>query len=142
MVVPTLVRQALLNQPLTVFGDGMQTRCFAHVSDVAPQLVELLGRPDTAGLVFNVGTQEEVSIKQLAERIVEITGSKSAITYVPYKQAYPPGFEDMERRVPDLARLRRFTGYQAKYDLDDILRDVVRYVREKMPQQDSVGASA
>jgi len=142
MVIPTLVRQALLNQPLTVFGDGTQSRCFAHVWDVVPMLVDLLGRPDTAGLVFNLGTQEEVSIKRLAERIIELSGSKSTITYVPYKEAYPPGFEDMERRVPDLSRLKRFTGYEPKHQLDDILRDVIRHLQEKVPQQDAVAIGA
>ena len=142
MVIPTLVRQALLNQPLTVFGDGTQSRCFAHVWDVVPMLVDLLGRPDTAGLVFNLGTQEEVSIKRLAERIIELSGSKSTITYVPYKEAYPPGFEDMERRVPDLSRLKRFTGYEPKHQLDDILRDVILHLQEKVPQQDAVAIGA
>ncbi|MGO9970853.1 MAG: GDP-mannose 4,6-dehydratase [Bryobacteraceae bacterium] len=142
MVIPTLVRQALLQQPLTVFGDGTQTRCFAHVWDVVPMLVDLLGRPDTAGLVFNLGTQEEVSIKRLAERIIELTGSRSTITYVPYKQAYPPGFEDMERRLPDLARLKRFTGYEPKHHLDDILRDVISYIQEKVPQQEPIAIGA
>jgi UDP-glucose 4-epimerase len=137
MVIPNLVRQALLNQPLTVFGDGTQTRCFGHVSDVVPALVDLLGRPDTAGLVFNVGTQEEVSIRQLAERILEFTRSSSSITYVPYSQAYPPGFEDMERRKPDLTRLKRFTGYEPKYHLDDILRDVICDMKQKLKAQDS-----
>jgi UDP-glucose 4-epimerase len=142
MVIPTLVRQALLQQPLTVFGDGTQTRCFAHVWDVVPMLVDLLGRPDAAGLVFNLGTQEEVSIKRLAERIIELTGSRSTITYVPYKQAYPPGFEDMERRLPDLARLKRFTGYEPKHHLDDILRDVISYIQEKVPQQEPIAIGA
>ena len=142
MVIPTLVRQALFNQPLTVFGDGTQTRCFGHVFDVVPMLVDLLGRPDTAGLVFNVGTQEEVSIKRLAERIIELTGSTSTITYVPYTQAYPPGFEDMERRVPDLSRLKRFTGYEPKHHLDDILRDVIRHLQEKVPQQEAIAVGA
>jgi UDP-glucose 4-epimerase len=142
MVIPNLVRQALLNQPLTVFGTGAQTRCFGHVRDVVPALADLLGRPDTAGLVFNVGTQEEISIQSLAERIVELTGSRSTITHVPYKQAYPPGFEDMERRKPDLGRLNRFTGYEPKYHLDDILRDVIVDIRQKLQAQDSMNVQA
>ena len=142
MVIPNLVRQALLNQPLTVFGDGSQSRCFAHVWDVTPALVDLLGRPDTAGLVFNVGTQEEVSIKQLAERILELTGSRSTISYIPYKQAYPAGFEDMDRRVPDLSRLKRFIGYEPKYRLDDILRDVIRSMQESPQVEDAMSARA
>jgi UDP-glucose 4-epimerase len=142
MVIPNLVRQALLNQPLTVFGDGTQSRCFAHVWDVTPVLVDLLGRPDTAGLVFNVGTQEEVSIRQLAERIVELTGSRSKITYIPYAQAYPSGFEDMDRRVPDLSRLRRLIGYEPKYRLDDILGDVIRSEQESLPVREAMFAQA
>ena len=138
MVIPNFVRQALLNQPLTVFGDGTQRRCFAHVWDVAPILVDLLGRPDTAGLVFNVGAQQEVSIQSLAQRVIELTNSSSGIRYVPYKDAYPPGFEDMERRVPDLSRVKRFTGYQPKYQLDDILRDVINDIREKLQSKELV----
>lgn len=140
MVIPNLVRQALLNQPLTIFGDGTQTRCFAHVWDVAPALIELLARPDTAGMVFNVGTQEEVSIRQLADRVLKLTGSRSPITYVPYSQAYPSGFEDMDRRVPDLSRIKRTIGYEPKYRLDDILRDVIRYEREGMPGLEALSA--
>jgi UDP-glucose 4-epimerase len=142
MVIPNLVQQALLNQSLTVFGNGAQTRCFAHVRDVVPTLVDLISRPDTAGLVFNLGTQEEVSIKHLAERILQLTGSRSSITYVPYRQAYPPGFEDMERRVPDLSRLKRFTGYEPKYHLDDILRDVFHDIEQKLQLQDSISVHA
>jgi UDP-glucose 4-epimerase len=139
MVIPNLVRQALLNQPLTVFGDGTQSRCFAHVWDVAPAIVDLLSRPDTAGLVFNVGTQEEVSIRQLAERIIALTCSKSTITYIPYKQAYPAGFEDMDHRMPDLSRVKRFIDYKPKYCLDDILRDVIESIQETPQFQDMVG---
>ena len=140
MVIPNLVRQALLNQPLTVFGDGLQTRCFAHVWDVVPVLVELLSRSDTAGLVFNVGTQEEVSIRKLAERVLKLTGSHSPINYIPYSQAYPAGFEDMERRVPDISRLKRLIGYEPKYSLDDVLKDVIRAERETLPSLEALSA--
>jgi UDP-glucose 4-epimerase len=132
MVIPNLVRQALVNEPLTVFGDGNQTRCFAHVRDIVPVLTDLVSRPAAYGSVFNVGTQEEVSIKALAERIIEMTESSSTIRYIPYNLAYAPGFEDMERRVPDLTRLQRLIGYQSRYNLNDILRDVIADGREKL----------
>ena len=140
MVIPNLVRQALLNQPLTIFGDGTQSRCFAHVWDVAPVLVELLARQDTAGTVFNVGTQEEVSIRQLAERILKVTGSRSPLSFIPYSQAYPVGFEDMDRRVPDLSRIKRLLNYEPKYHLDDILRDVIHHERKAVPEAQALSA--
>jgi UDP-glucose 4-epimerase len=136
MVVPTFVRQALLDEPISVFGDGTQTRCFAHVLDVVPNLATLVKRPEAYGSVFNVGSQEEISIKTLAERIIEMTHSKSTIRIVPYAQAYPPGFEDMERRMPELSRLQKLTGYAPKYTLDQILRDVIADIREQLVSQD------
>jgi UDP-glucose 4-epimerase len=126
MVVPNLVRQALLGEPLTVFGDGNQSRCFAHVADVVPALFGLLTNRKSYGTVYNVGTQEEVSINALAERIIELTGSKSGIRHVPYEQAYAAGFEDMERRVPDLSRIRKGIGYKPQHNLDKILTDVIQ----------------
>ena len=138
MVIPNLVRQALVNEPLTVFGDGNQTRCFAHVRDIVPVLIDLVSRPAAYGSVFNVGTQEEVSIKVLAERIIEMTESSSTIRYIPYNLAYAPGFEDMERRVPDLTRLRRLIGYQPLYNLNDILRDVIVDGREKLESTETL----
>lgn len=136
MVIPTFVRQALLDEPIGVFGDGSQTRCFAHVLDVVPMLAELVKRPDAYGLVVNVGSQEEISIKTLAERVIARTKSHSTIRLIPYDQAYPPGFEDMERRMPDLDRLRALTGYSPKYKLDQILEDVVDDVRQQLESQD------
>jgi UDP-glucose 4-epimerase len=136
MVIPTFVRQALLDEPIGVFGDGSQSRCFAHVLDVVPQLADLVRRPDAYGLVVNVGSQEEISIKALAERIISVTKSKSKVRLIPYTQAYPPGFEDMERRMPDLTRLQGLTGYSPKYRLEQILADVVADVSRQLAARD------
>lgn len=136
MVIPTFVRQAILDEPIGVFGDGSQTRCFAHVLDVVPVLAELVKRPDAYGSVINVGSQEEISIKTLAERVIAMTNSNSNIRLIPYAQAYPPGFEDMERRMPDLTRLRALTGYSPNYRLNQILEDVVADVREQLESPD------
>ncbi|HVB56389.1 MAG TPA: GDP-mannose 4,6-dehydratase [Candidatus Acidoferrales bacterium] len=142
MVVPTFVRQALLDAPIGVFGDGSQSRCFAHVLDVVPALAELVKHPRAYGSVYNVGSQEEISIKSLAERVIEATGSKSNVRLIPYVQAYPPGFEDMERRMPDLTRLHNLIGYSPKYKLDQILTDVIADVREQLASRDSLALSA
>jgi UDP-glucose 4-epimerase len=128
MVIPNLVKQALLAHPLTVHGDGTQRRCFAFVSDVVGQLVALAGEPRAVGEVFNVGNdREEVTILDLARRIKERTGTKSEITLVPYERAYEEGFEDMNRRVPDLSKLRALTGYEPTVPLDEIIDRVVSY---------------
>jgi UDP-glucose 4-epimerase len=125
MVIPNFVSQALGGEPLTVFGDGTQRRCFAHVGDVVPALAQLMSSPTAFGRVFNIGSNEEVSIGALANRVLQMTGSKSPVSLVAYGQAYPPGFEDMERRVPDLRRIGEAIGYQTRKKLDDILRDVI-----------------
>jgi len=131
MVVPTLVAQALEGEPLTVYGDGRQTRCFAYVGDVVEALLRLMDHPDTAGEVFNIGSHEEVSITQLAERVVALTGSPSPITYVPYHEAYAEGFEDMPRRVPDTSKAERFIGFRPRTSLDGILREVIRDIASR-----------
>jgi nucleoside-diphosphate-sugar epimerase len=141
MVIPNLVRQALLNEPVTVYGNGQQTRCFAHVHDVVPTLVGLITRSTAYGTVFNIGSQEEISISALAERIIEMTGSNSTIRYVSYEQAYPPGFEDMGRRMPDLARVQRMVGYQPRLKLDDILHDVIADLRPRLGQKSAFPAA-
>jgi UDP-glucose 4-epimerase len=130
MVVPTLVRQALTGAPLTVFGDGTQTRSFTYVGDVVGALLQLMQTPAAVGQVFNVGNTEEVSIRQLAERIRSITGSASPIVNIPYDQAYDQGFEDMPRRVPDLSKLAAAIGYRPTVQLDEIIRRVVDSQRE------------
>src|SRR2546428_725312 len=109
MVVPRFVRQALTGQPLTVFGDGTQSRCFCHVSDAVAAVLLLLDTPAAVGDVFNVGSQNEISIRALAELIIEVTASSSDILTVPYSEAYEPGFEDMERRLPDVSKIARLT---------------------------------
>ncbi len=125
MVIPRLVRQAVMGEALTVFGDGTQTRSFCHVSDVVDALVRLLDEPEAVGEVFNVGSQEEISIFDLARLIVARTGSTSPINLIPYEEAYEEGFEDMPRRVPDTTRLRRLTGWTPTKTLDDILAETI-----------------
>jgi UDP-glucose 4-epimerase len=128
MVIPNFVRQALLGQPITVFGDGTQRRCFTYVSDVISALLRLADHPDAVGQVFNVGNdREEVTIRELAERVKKRTRSKSEIVTVPYDQAYEEGFEDMLRRVPDLAKTAALIGYEPKVHLDEILDNVIAY---------------
>ncbi len=142
MVVPTLVRQALTNQPITVFGDGTQTRCFGFVKDVVGALVKLMDHPDTAGQTYNVGSTDEISILELAERIQSLTGSSSEIVLVPYDEAYEPGFEDMPRRVPDTSKLRALIGYTPATTLDEILESVIEssLASEEFPTATEVAA--
>lgn len=125
MVIPRLVRQAINGEPLTVYGDGTQTRCFCHVSDVVNALLLLLNNPATYGEVFNVGSSEEVSILQLAGRIADRTGNRSPVDLIPYDKAYDVGFEDMQRRVPDTTKVRDLTGWQPTRTLDDILAETI-----------------
>jgi UDP-glucose 4-epimerase len=128
MVIPNLIKQALLGHPLTVFGDGQQSRCFTYVSDVVGVLLRLADHPGAVGEVFNVGNdREEVTIRDLAARVKARTGSKSEIVTVPYDQAYEEGFEDMRRRVPDLTKVRALVGYEPKVHLDEILDRVTAY---------------
>lgn len=131
MVIPRLVRQALAGQDLTVFGDGTQSRCFTHVADVVDALLALAALPRAQGDVFNLGSENHVSIRDLAERILQLTGSRSKIVFIPYDEAYAPGFEDMQRRAPDLARIRAAIGYAPRHSLDDILRAVIAFERER-----------
>jgi UDP-glucose 4-epimerase len=132
MVVPNLVTQALKGLPVTVYGDGEQTRCFCHVKDVVPALVELLTNPKAYGRVFNLGSNNEIAIKSLAEEVIKKTGSKSGIEFVPYSTAYPAGFEDMQRRVPSLRRAAELIGFHPKHNLDAILGDVVEEISRKL----------
>jgi UDP-glucose 4-epimerase len=129
MVVPTFVRQALAGQPLSVFGTGDQSRCFCHVSDVIEALYGLCLSDKAVGQVFNVGSQHEITIRKLAERVKEIVPSASEIRSVSYDEAYEEGFEDMMRRVPDVSKLQSCIGFEPKRSLDDILRDVIAYER-------------
>jgi len=129
MVLPTFVRQALAGQPITVFGDGTQSRSFTYVGDVVDALVRLAHDKRAIGEVFNIGNMGEVTIADLAARVKSMTGSCSPITYVPYDQAYEAGFEDMPRRVPDISKIREFVGYEPKLALDDIIRSVIEHMR-------------
>jgi UDP-glucose 4-epimerase len=129
MVLPTFVRQALAGQPITVFGDGTQSRSFTYVGDVVEALVRLTHEPRAVGEVFNIGNMGEVTISDLAERVKQMTGSGSPIHYIPYDEAYEAGFEDMPRRVPDITKIRNFVGYEPKVKLDDIIRSVIEHMR-------------
>ncbi|MEV4299038.1 NAD-dependent epimerase/dehydratase family protein [Microbispora rosea] len=132
MVIPRLVRQALADVPLTVHGDGTQTRCFAHVRDVVRALLLLLDDERAVGRTFNVGSSDEVSILELAKLIIELSGSTSGVDLVPYAQAYGSGFEDMTRRVPDTGRLRELTGWTPALSLDDILLETIAEARAEL----------
>ncbi|NOT45939.1 MAG: NAD-dependent epimerase/dehydratase family protein [Acidobacteria bacterium] len=129
MVLPTFVRQALAGHPLTVFGDGSQSRSFTYVGDVVEALVALSSEPRAVGEVFNVGNTGEISMRALAEKVKALTGSDSPIQYVPYDKAYEAGFEDMPRRVPDITKLRKLIGYEPKVGLDEIVTLVIQYMR-------------
>ncbi len=128
MVIPNFVKQALLGHPLTVYGDGSQSRCFTYISDVVGALIELAQHPEAVGEVFNIGNdREEITILELARRVKERTGAKSEIVMVPYDQAYEEGFEDMQRRLPDLGKVQALIGYEPQVHLDEILDRVVAY---------------
>jgi UDP-glucose 4-epimerase len=129
MVVPRFVRQALHEKPLTVYGDGSQSRCFSDVADVTHAIARLAEEPTAVGQVFNIGSTEEITIGQLAERVLALTGSRSPITYVPYDDAYAPGFEDMRRRVPSIEKIQSLIGYAPRYSLDETLQRVIAYER-------------
>ena len=129
MVVPRLARQALSGEPLTVYGDGTQSRCFCDVADTTRAIAQLCEHEGALGNVFNVGATEEISIRAVAERIIALSGSRSQILFVPYEQAYAPGFEDMQRRVPSLDKIRALIGYSPLYSLDDTLRRVIAFER-------------
>ena len=131
MVVPTFVRQALSGENITVFGDGTQSRSFTYIGDVVDALLKLMVEPRAIGQVFNIGNTEEVTIGDLAARIKEVTGSGSAIVKIPYDQAYETGFEDMPRRVPDLAKIYELIGYQPKVGLNEIIAKVVADFRSR-----------
>jgi UDP-glucose 4-epimerase len=134
MVIPRFVRQALAGDSLTIFGDGTQSRCFCHVEDTVDAIVRLLDIEDAVGEVFNVGSQNEISVRALAEMIVELTGSSSDLTYVPYSEAYEPGFEDMERRLPDITKISLWTGWRPRRTLRDIIEDVVDHESARMTE--------
>ncbi len=132
MVVPTFVRQALAGEPITVHGTGEQRRCFCHVLDTVAGIVSLIDHPDSPGQPFNVGALNEVTMRELAERVIERTGSSSTLEAIAYAQAYEKGFEDMERRIPDIEKIRGLTGWEPTRTLDDILDDTIAYERMRV----------
>lgn len=138
MVIPRLVRQALDEEPLTVYGDGTQSRCFCHVRDVVDCLVALLDHPGASGQVFNVGSSEEVTIHDLARRIVSRAGSQSRIDLIPYDKAFTSGFEDMPRRVPDTTKVRDLVGWAPRLELDQILDDAIADARAELALREKV----
>lgn len=132
MVVPRFVRQALRDLPLEVYGDGKQTRCFADVSDVVRAAVLLSAHKEAAGQVFNIGSTQEISIEDLAKLIIHMTGSRSIIRFVPYEDAYAPGFEDMQRRAPSIEKITRWVGYRPQYTLEAALERVIAFERTRL----------
>jgi len=133
MVIPRFVGQALANEPLTVFGSGQQSRCFTYVKDAVDALIGLMDSPAAPGQIFNIGNPEEITIEKLAQAIIAKTGSRSTISYVPYSEAYQEGFEDMPRRVPDIAKIGAAIGYRPKFRLEEILDRVIAYQRNPDP---------
>ncbi len=131
MVIPTFVQQALADRPITVFGDGSQSRSFAYVGDVVKGMIALANEPKAVGEVFNIGNGHEITIRALAERVKELTGSRSEIVTIPYDQAYEAGFEDMPRRVPDINKIRALVGYEPRVQLDEILASVIEYFQTR-----------
>ena len=130
MVIPNFVRQALAGQPITVFGDGSQSRSFTYVGDVVRAMVALIDEPRAVGQVFNIGNGREITIGELAAKVKKMTGSSSEIVTIPYEKAYEAGFEDMPRRVPDIARIRALVGYEPTVELDETLTRVIEYFRQ------------
>jgi len=135
MVVPRFVRQALQGGPITVFGDGQQTRCFCHVRDVVEALLALMRTDRALGQVFNVGSDEEVTISDLAERVRGLIGGDIEIVHVPYSEAYETGFEDLRRRTPDLTKIRNLIGFEPSMGLDEILDHMVQWMRSEEASQ-------
>ena len=130
MVLPKFVKNALLDHPLTIYGDGKQSRCFADVADVVEGIIKLMAEKKAEGQIFNIGTTEEITIDELAQKIKKMTNSKSKIEYIKYDDAYEEGFEDMRRRIPDLTKINKMIGFEPKYKLKDILERVIKFYEE------------
>jgi len=135
MVIPTFVKQALANRPITVFGDGKQSRCFCYVGDVVGALIKLMDHEKSVGQVFNVGSNKEISIFDLARKVKELTNSQSEIVLVPYDEAYEEGFEDMPRRIPDISKANQHIGFTPNVDLEGILRKVIAFHSGQQTQE-------
>jgi UDP-glucose 4-epimerase len=127
MVLPRFVSAALNNEPLSVYGSGDQIRCFCHVADAVRALLLVMDSDNAVGEVFNVGNNQQITIMELAKKVIEITGSKSTIEKISYDKAYPDGFEDMQRRVPDISKIKRVLGWQPEIDLDQIIKDIALF---------------
>ena len=127
MVVPRFVKQALLGQPITIYGDGKQTRSFTYVSDAVRAVLELACHPEAVGEIFNIGNPQPVTIEGLAKKVKKMTNSKSPILKIPYEKAYEKGFEDMKHRQPDITKLKGLTGFKPKVDLDEMLENIIKY---------------
>jgi len=133
MVIPTFVKQALTGRPITVYGDGTQSRCFGYVGDVVGALIKLMDHPQAVGQVFNIGSTEEVTIAELAEIVKVLADSKSEIVFVPYSEAYEAGFEDMPRRIPDITKVRNLVGFQPSKTLEEIIQLVIASHSRRWP---------
>jgi len=127
MVVPRFIEAALNNEPINVYGSGEQIRCFCHVKDAVRALILVIDSKKSIGEVFNIGNNQQVTIMELGKKIIEMTGSKSNIETIPYEKAYPEGFEDMQRRVPDISKIKRVLGWEPKIQLDQIIKDIVAF---------------
>jgi UDP-glucose 4-epimerase len=141
MVIPTFVKQALAERPITVFGDGKQSRCFCYVGDVVGALMKLMDDPKAVGEVFNVGSTQEVTIVDLAKKVKELTNSQSEIVFVPYDEAYEEGFEDMPRRIPDISKVNKQVGFHPEKNLDGILRSVIEFHSGQQPREKKTSAA-
>jgi UDP-glucose 4-epimerase len=128
MVIPRFVESAVKNKPIEIFGDGTQTRVFCHVKDSVGAVISLAQSENTIGEVFNVGGIQEISILELANLIIQLTDSKSKVNFTAYNDAYPLGFEDMKKRVPDISKIKKFTDWEPKLNLEKIISDVVNYI--------------
>lgn len=137
MVVPRFVRRALRDEPLQVYGDGQQSRCFTDVQDVVDAIIKLAEHPGAVGEVFNIGSTREITIYELAQKVIELSGSKSRIELVPYDEAYAPGFEDMRRRVPSIEKISKLIGYQPRHSLEETLKRVIEYERPRLSEAES-----
>jgi len=129
MVIPRFVMQALQDKPLTVFGDGKQTRTFTYIGDVIQAVIKLMEHSGSVGEIVNIGGVDEISIENLAKKVIQMTGSSSEVRYVPYSEAYEEGFEDMPRRVPDIGKLEKLTGYKPETNLNEIIKKVIEYLK-------------
>ena len=130
MVIPNFVQKALINKPITVYGDGSQSRSFTYIADIIDVLIKLMAEPEAVGQIFNVGNEEEGTIKELALMVKEMTGSSSEIEYIPYEKAYGPGYEDMQRRCPDVTRLKNLMHFEPETDLKGIIQSVIDYFKK------------